>query len=231
MDDSKTSQAITHIIMTGDPLKVNHAVQISQEEGSVKKIIIVVPEHRLRGFEKIRSDMTPYFKEIVVEKMGTDNIAQSALHMYDIIRGERKQGHTVIINIADSSLTVFTLSGYLAGSVSKSKVIASDTKGEKITVPLLPHCRMVQSRYEILRALGTTGAENTQSLRDKLAAINQNWKNVEDSNMSVQLKTLEERGFIVRGKHRPARSIDRTPFGLLVQKAYEDDPRKAKTRK
>ena len=228
MEDMKKNQESTHIILAGEPSRVDHAFRISQMYGSIKKIILVVPEGTSRGFEKIRNETSKYFKEIVIREVTITDIAQSALQIYEIIREEKKSGKKVIINITDSSVAAFAISGCLTGSVTKSKVITSDLNDETREVPLVPYCRLVQSRYEILCALGDKGAEDTKSLKTELVKINQNWKGVQESNMSTQLKMLEERGFIVREKNRQAKRIERTTFGLLIQNAYKDDPGKLK---
>ena len=102
-------------------------------------------------------------------------------------------------------------------------MITTSGNDTPVPVPLTPFCRIATKRYEILKALGGTGADNTVSLKKKLKKLFKTGE-ILDSNLSAQLKILEERGFIVREKISQSKTIKRTSLGLLIQKAYEDYP-------
>jgi hypothetical protein len=213
----------THVIFAGDVSRVHEAFRTSLNSGSVKKIVLVVPEDRLPEFKHLRNELSKYCTDVVVKGVDITDVANCALTVYEIVTMERKQGHIVTINIADSSVFAFTVSAGIVGSVTKSKVIATAANDTPVTVPLVPFCRLATKRYEILKALGETGVDDTTSLKRELKNRFKT-EDIVDSNMSAQLKLLEERGFIVREKNRQSKTIKRTSLGLLIQNAYEDYP-------
>jgi DNA-binding MarR family transcriptional regulator len=113
-------------------------------------------------------------------------------------------------------------------------VITSTGNDIPVPVPLIPFCRIAEKRYQILCALGDSGVDNTDSLKTRLKQqfpLKKKAGEIEDSNLSAQLKILEDRGFIVREKNRQSKRITRTPLGLLIQKAYEDYPSSSRPKK
>jgi DNA-binding MarR family transcriptional regulator len=223
MEDNGPTQDSAHIIFAGDLSRVHEAFRTSQNSGSLKKIVMAIPDDRMREFKHLRNEISKYCTEVVVEGVDISDIAGCALTIYDIVTKEKKRGNVLTLNIVDSSVFPFIISAGIVGSVTKTKVITSTDNDNPVTVPLVPYCRIATKRYEILKALGETGADNTESLKMKLKKLFKTG-GVEDSNLSTQLKILEERGFIVREKNRQSKTIKRTSLGLLTQKAYEDYP-------
>jgi predicted transcriptional regulator len=184
---------------------------------------MVIPEDRLPEFKHLRNELSKFCTEVIVKGVDIIDVARCALAIYELATAEKKQGRVVTINITDSSVFAFTISAGIVGSVTKSKVITSTGNDIPVPVPLTPFCRIATKRYEIIKALGETGADNTESLKMKLQKLFKTG-DIVDSNLSAQLKILEERGFIVREKNRQSKTIKRTSLGLLIQKAYEDYP-------
>jgi DNA-binding transcriptional ArsR family regulator len=213
----------THIIFAGEVARVHKSFRVSQNSGSLKKIVMVIPDDRQREFKHLRTEISKYCTEVVVESVNISDVAGCALAVYDFVTAEKKQGRVITINITDSSIFPFTVAAGIVGSITKSRVITTAGNDAPVAVPLVPYCRIATKRYEILKALGDSGAENTESLKTKLKKLFKTG-GIEDSNLSAQLKILEERGFIVREKNRQSKTIRRTPLGRLIQKAYEDYP-------
>ena len=223
MEGPGQSKGNTHVIFIGEVSRVHEAFRTSQSTDPLKKIVVVIPEDRLPEFKRLRNELSKYCTEVEVKGVDISDIAHCALTVYDVVTKEKKRGNTISLNVVDSSVFAFTVSAGIVGSVTKSKVIATSANDTPVTVPLVPFCRLATKRYEILKALGETGADNTESLKMELKNLFKTGK-IEDSNMSAQLKILEDRGFIVREKNRQSKTIKRTSLGLLIQKAYEDYP-------
>jgi DNA-binding transcriptional ArsR family regulator len=213
----------THVIFVGDVSKVHESFRVSQNSGMLKKIVMVIPDDRQREFKHLRTEISKYCTEVVVEGVNISDVAGCALAVYDFVTAEKKQGHVITINITDSSIFTFTVAAGIVGSITKSRVITTTGNDIPVDVPLVPYCRIATKRYEILKALGDSGADNTESLKTKLKKLFKT-EGIEDSNLSTQLRILEERGFIVREKNRQSKTIRRTLLGRLIQKAYEDYP-------
>jgi DNA-binding MarR family transcriptional regulator len=223
MEGTGQTKDNTHVIFAGEVSRVHESFRSSLNSGSLKKIVLVVPRDRVQKFKPLRNELSKYCTEVEVKGVDISDVAQCALTIYELVTAEKKQGRLVALNITDSSVFAFTVSAGIVGSVTKSKVITTTGNDTPITVPLLPYCRIATKRYEILKALGETGADNTESLKMKLQKLFKTG-DIVDSNLSAQLKILEERRFIVREKNRQSKTIKRTSLGLLIQKAYEDYP-------
>jgi predicted transcriptional regulator len=223
MEGTGQTPSGTHIIFAGDVSRVQEAFRTSQNSGSLKKIVMVIPDDRVQEFKHLRNEIAKYCTEFVVKGVDISDVAGCALSVYELVTTEKKQGNIVTLNIVNSSVFAFTIATCIIGSITKSKVITTSGNDTPVPVPLAPFCRIATKRYEILKALGETGAGNTESLKKKLKKLFKTGE-ILDSNLSVQLKILEERGFIVREKNRQSKTIRRTPLGLLIQKAYEDFP-------
>lgn len=211
----------THIIFAGNVSEVHKSFRTSQNYGSLRKIVLVIPEDMLPKFKTLRTEISKYCTEVVVTGIDITDISHCALRVFEIVTTEKKQGRVVTLNITDTSVFAFTIAASIAGSVTKSKVVTSSANDTPVSIPLVPYGKIAMKRYEILKALGDSGAENTESLKTKLKKLFKTAV-VEDSNLSTQLKILEDRGFILREKNRQSKTIKRTSLGLLVQMAYED---------
>ncbi len=222
MEGTGQTNDITHVIFAGDVSRVHEAFRVSQNSGSLKKIVMVIPDDRRHEFKHLRNEIAKYCTMVEIKAVDT-GAALCALSVYELVTAEKKQGRIVTINITDSSVFAFTVSAGIVGSITKSRVITTSVNDTPISVPLVPYCRIAAKRYEILKALGETGADNTESLKTKLQKLFKTG-DIIDSNLSAQLKILEERGFIVREKNRQSKTIKRTPLGHLILKAYEDYP-------
>jgi hypothetical protein len=223
MEGTGQTHDSTHVIFAGDVSRVHEAFRTSQNSGSLKKIVMVIPDDRQREFKHLRNEIAKYCTEVVVEGVNISDVAGCALAIYDFVTAEKKQGRVITINITDSSIFTFTVAAGIVGSITKSRVITTTGNDTPIAVPLVPFCRIATKRYEILKALGDSGADNTESLKKKLKKLFKTGE-IEDSNLSAQLRILEERGFLFREKNRQSKTIRRTSLGLLIQKAYEDYP-------
>ncbi|MGA2917942.1 hypothetical protein [Methanoregula sp.] len=226
MEGTGPSKGNTHVIFIGEVSRVHEAFRTSQNTDPLKKIVLVIPEDRLPEFKHLRDEFSKFCTEVIVKGVDIADVAGCALAVYELITNEKKRGGVVTLNITDSSVFAFTISAGIIGSVTKCKVITSTGNDIPVSVPLTPYCRIAAKRYEILKALGGTGADNTDSLKKKLDKLFKTG-GIVDSNLSAQLKILEDRGFIVREKNRQnpqSKTIRRTTLGLLIQKAYEDYP-------
>ncbi len=213
----------THIIFTGDVARVHEAFRTSQNTDPLKKIVVVIPEDRLPEFKHLRNELSKYCTEVEVNGIDISDVAQCALTIYEIVAKEKKRGNLITLNVVDSTVFPFIVSAGIVGSVTKSKVITTSGNDIPISIPLVPFCRIATKRYEILKALGETGVDDTASLKKELKNLFKTG-DIVDSNLSAQLKILEDRGFIVREKNRQSKTIKRTSLGLLIQNAYEDYP-------
>ena len=219
MEPADTTKDIAHFILTGDHSRVNDAIDISQSFSAMKKIVLIVPAKRATDFKTLR---TTNRKISDILEVQTDDIAQTALDIYEIIMKEKKIGMTVIINISDSSVQPFTIAACILGSIIRCKVISSSLNKDPLEIPTVPYSLLLTTRYEILKALGKNGVPDVATLIKNLADINPDYKNVSKCNISPNLKRLENRGFITRKDTGKTKNIMRTKLGLLFQKAYED---------
>jgi hypothetical protein len=243
METSDTSKKNVHYILTDvDPNNVAEAISISQSHASINKIYLIVPNRCPYDFDLIRQTNR---KIVDIRKITADGIAESAIEIFKIIRRKRsgeeanpgnkwnegeeegveEDDATIIINITDASVQGFTIAGCILGSLLKCKVISSSLNSAAIEVPLVPYCKLLESRREILFSLGTEGADDVEKLSDKIKDKYPDKPRPHKSNLSPHLKKLEERGFIVRGKDSTSRSIKRTKFGELFLLAYDDKNR------
>ena len=135
---------------------------------------MVIPEDRLREFKHLRNELSKYCTEVEVKGVDISDVAQCALTVYDVVTREKKRGNTVSLNVVDSTVFPFTVSAGIVGSITKSRVITTSANDTPVDVPLVPYCRIATKRYEILKALGETGADNTESLKTKLDKLFKN---------------------------------------------------------
>ena len=230
MQGTRQAKGGTHIIFAGNISKVHEAFRTSQNSGLLMKIILVIPYGMSNNFKNLGKEISKYCTKFEIKDVDISNISWCALLIYELATKERKKGYVVTLNLTDSSVFAFTISACLVGAVTKSKVITSSSNDTPVAVPLTPYCRIAMKRYEILKALGDSGADNTESLKMKLKKLFKTGE-IEVSNLSAQLRILEERGFIVREKNRQSKRITRTSLGLLIQKAYEDYPSSSRPKK
>lgn len=197
------------------------------------RIILVVGEQQSSGegksrvlAEEMRRQLERSF-EIEVVPVDKKNITRGAVQIVQLINSEKDRGNDVIINIS-GSLRTFAVSGYIAGSITGSKIVASipeyDESGyevgieEIIDVPSLPVCFLRDEQMKIVKSVG----KGVNSLDELILRMNGSLVKYSDdfykerSRVSHHLKILTETGFVIKERKGRTVSVRLSKLGRMM---------------
>jgi CRISPR-associated protein Csa3 len=135
---------------------------------SIDKIILVVGEQESTGEEKARGiaeeltlDLATFF-DVETIRVDKKDVMRAAQLITGIIRNEQASGRDVLLNIS-ASLRTFSIAAYIAGCITRSKMISAIPKYDKddheigieeiIDLPALPINTLKEEQLRILTAL------------------------------------------------------------------------------
>ncbi|MBN2734792.1 MAG: transcriptional regulator [Methanomicrobiaceae archaeon] len=224
---------ITHIIFVGHHKE--RLIQSLKMSGDfpMGKIILVVGEQSSSGEEKsrilaedIKKDLSSLVDTEIVS-LDKKDVKRGAMQLISLIKSEEKFGFESVINIS-GSLRTFAVSAYIAGSVTRSRVITSIPRydendnevgiEEVIEVPVLPVCFLRDEQMQIILSID----EGVDSLDELIMRINPSMEKYTDefykerSRVSHHLKVLEGGGFIEKNKKGRNISVSLSDLGILM---------------
>ena len=135
---------------------------------SIDKIILVVGEQESTGEQKARGiaeeltlDMATFF-DVETIRIDKKDVIRAAQQIIGIIRREQATGRDVLLNMS-GSLRTFSIAAYIAGCITRSKMITAIPKYDKddneigiediIELPALPINTLKDEQLRILAAL------------------------------------------------------------------------------
>jgi CRISPR-associated protein Csa3 len=227
------SMSITHIIFVGHHKeRLMQSLKMSGDFPMVK-IILVVGEQSSSGEEKSRIIAEDIKKDLYslvdteIVYLDKKDVKRGALQLIDLIKSEEKSGFKSVINIS-GSLRTFAVSAYIAGSVTRSRVITSipgydDNDNEVgieevIEVPVLPVCFLRDEQMQIILSID----EGVDSLDELIMRINPSMEKYTDefykerSRVSHHLKVLEVGGLVEKNKKGRNISVSLSDLGILM---------------
>ncbi|MDD4300455.1 MAG: DUF6293 family protein [Methanomicrobium sp.] len=224
---------ITHIIFVGHHKeRLTESLKMSGDY-PVGKIILIVGEQSSSGEEKSRIVAEEIKKEFSVlidtEIVYVDkkDVKKGALQLISLIKSEKKSGSRIVINIS-GSLRTFAVSAYIAGSITRSRLITSIPKYDKndnetgveeiIEVPVLPVCFLHGEQKQIVLSID----KGVGSLDELIMRMKPSMRKYSDefykerSRLSHHLKVLEKNGFVVKNKIGRKISINLSELGIIM---------------
>jgi CRISPR-associated protein Csa3 len=197
------------------------------------KIILVVGEQSSSGEEKsrviaeeIKGELSSLVKTEIAY-IDKKNVKRGALQIISLIKSEEKSGRKTILNIS-GSLRTFTVSAYIAGSITRSRVITSIPRydenenetgiEELIEVPVLPVCFLRDEQMQIVLSIDK-GVDSLDEIIMRIKPSIEKYSNdfyKERSRVSHHLKVLEESGFIVKNKKGRNISVNLSDLGWMM---------------
>jgi len=143
---------------------------------SIDKIILVVGEQESTGEQKARGiaeeltlDLATFF-DVETIRIDKKDVMRAAQQITDIIRNEQASGRDVLLNMS-ASLRTFSIAAYIAGCITRSKMISAIPKYDKddhevgiediIDLPALPINTLKEEQLRILTALGRDRSEQS----------------------------------------------------------------------
>ncbi len=201
---------------------------------SIDKIIMVVGEQestgerKARGIaEELKKDLCAFF-DVGITRIDKKDVMRAAQQITDLVRSEQASGSDVILNMS-GSLRTFSIAAYIAGCITRSKMITAIPKYDKddnevgiediIALPPLPLNVIKDEQRRILAAIG----EGVASLDDLILCLNPDIKKNSDafpkerSRLSHHLKNFEEMGLIVKEKSGKNVRVQLTELGELLK--------------
>ena len=141
---------------------------------SIDKIILVVGEQESTGEQKARGiaeeltlDLATFF-DVETIRIDKKDVMRAAQQITGIIRNEQASGRDVLLNMS-ASLRTFSIAAYIAGCITRSKMISAIPKYDKddhevgiediIDLPALPINTLKEEQLRILTALGRDRSE------------------------------------------------------------------------
>jgi len=141
---------------------------------SIDKIILVVGEQETTGEQKARGiaeeltkDLATFF-DVETARIDKKDVMRAAQQITGIIRNEQASGRDVLLNMS-ASLRTFSIAAYIAGCITRSKMISAIPKYDKddheigiediIDLPALPINTLKEEQLRILTALGRDRSE------------------------------------------------------------------------
>lgn len=135
---------------------------------SIDKIILVVGEQKSTGEQKARGiaeeltlDLATFF-DVETIRIDKKDVMRAAQQITGIIRKEQDSGRDVLLNMS-ASLRTFSIAAYIAGCITRSKMISAIPKYDKddneigiediIDLPALPINTLKDEQVRILTAL------------------------------------------------------------------------------
>jgi len=136
---------------------------------SIDKIILVVGEQVSTGEQKARGiaeeltlDLATFF-DVDTTRIDKKDVMRAAQQITAIIRNEQASGRDVLLNMS-ASLRTFSIAAYIAGCITRSKMISAIPKYDKddnevgiediVDLPALPINTLKEEQLRILTALG-----------------------------------------------------------------------------
>ncbi|WOF15430.1 ArsR family transcriptional regulator [Methanoplanus sp. FWC-SCC4] len=199
------------------------------------RVILVVGEQTSSGEEKSRKiaeDISHDLANIVdssIVFVDKRDVTRGAIQIIGIIKEEEESGNEVIINIS-GSLRTFAVAAYIAGSITKSRIITSiplyndndEEVGveEVIDVPSLPVCFLRDEQMHIILSID----EGVDSLDELIVRMKPSIEKYSDefykerSRVSHHLKVLEENGFIIKNRYGRNISVRLSDLGSMMCK-------------
>jgi CRISPR-associated protein Csa3 len=153
---------------------------------SVDKIILIVGEQESTGELKARGiaeeltlDLATFF-DVETVRIDKKDVMRAAQQITGMIRTEQATGRDVLLNMS-GSLRTFSIAAYIAGCITRSKMITAIPKYDKddnevgiediINLPALPINTLKEEQIRILAALGGDRSEQSATIpRKKKAA-------------------------------------------------------------
>jgi len=143
---------------------------------SIDKIILVVGEQESTGEQKARGiaeeltlDLATFF-DVETIRIDKKDVMRAAQQITGIIRNEQASGRDVLLNMS-ASLRTFSIAAYIAGCITRSKMISAIPKYDKddhevgiediIDLPALPINTLKEEQLRILTALGRDRSEQS----------------------------------------------------------------------
>jgi len=141
---------------------------------SIDKIILVVGEQVSTGEQKARGiaeeltlDLATFF-DVETTRIDKKDVMRAAQQITGIIRNEQALGRDVLLNMS-ASLRTFSIAAYIAGCITRSKMISAIPKYDKddneigiediVDLPALPINTLKEEQLRILTALGRDRSE------------------------------------------------------------------------
>jgi len=141
---------------------------------SIDKIILVVGEQESTGEQKARGiaeeltlDLATFF-DVETIRIDKKDVMRAAQQITGIIRNEQASGRDVLLNMS-ASLRTFSIAAYIAGCITRSKMISAIPKYDKddteigiediVDLPALPINTLKEEQLRILTALGRDRSE------------------------------------------------------------------------
>lgn len=221
----------TNIVLSGEsPDSLIEPIKSSLKKFGNDRLIIVVPPKKESQYTRLKEKYLSVFNQVSISQANTKDVVECAFEILNFILEEKRDGNRAVsINISNS-LPIYAISGYISATLSKSPVIMS-TDANFVDVPLVPYCRPVRVRYEILNEIPDAGIDSQKELEVKVnkKIVNMNKKNpakkiplLSRSSLSQHLNTLAARGYIVReNSDSRTKSIHLTSFGKLIKQSFE----------
>ena len=157
---------------------------------SIDKIILVVGEQvstgeqRARGIaEELTLDLATFF-DVETIRIDKKDVMRAAQQITGIIRNEQASGRDVLLNMS-ASLRTFSIAAYIAGCITRSKMISAIPKYDKddheigiediIDLPALPINMLKEEQLRILTALWGDRSESrvTPSRKKKAERVSE----------------------------------------------------------
>ncbi|MBP2134522.1 CRISPR-associated protein Csa3 [Methanomicrobium sp. W14] len=227
------SMTSTHIVFVGHHKK--RLIESLKMSGDfpMGKIILIVGEQESSGEEKSRTVAEEIKKDLLsvvsteIAYIDKKDVKRGALQIIDLIKSEESSGRDAVVNIS-GSLRTFAVSAYIAGSITKSRVITSIPKydandneigiEEVIDVPVLPVCFLRDEQMQIILSIDG-GVDSLDELIIRMKPSMEKYSDEfykERSRVSHHLKVLEESGFIVKNRKGRNISVTLSALGMMM---------------
>ena len=177
------TMAMIHMVFIGHT-KARLMDSIRKAQGyPVRKVVLVTGEQGSKAEDKaegiardLELELSPLY-DVEIVKIDKKDVMRGASQIIDLVMSEKAKGNEFLINMS-GSLRTFSIAGYIAGCLTRSKMITSIPKygrnddeigiEELIEVPALPLCFLKPDQASILRAIG----DDVISLEDLIIGLN-----------------------------------------------------------